>query len=55
MRGSGLAESGAREDEGTGDTGGVMFPAGAREDMFAEVLLSGLCSVVPVVALLVVV
>ena len=55
MRGPGLADSDAREGEGAGDTGGDMSPAGARDDMFAEVLLSGLCSVVTVVALLVVV
>jgi hypothetical protein len=53
VRGSGLADSGAREGEGAGNTGRDISPAGASDDMFAEVL-SGLCLVVSVVALVVV-
>jgi hypothetical protein len=45
----------ARDDEGAGETGGDMSPAGGRDDMFAGVLLSDLCPVASVVARLVVV
>jgi hypothetical protein len=51
----GLTEMVARDDEGAGETGGDMSPAGGRDDMFAGVLLSGLCPVASVVARLVVV
>lgn len=53
--GSELADSGARDGEGVGDTGGDMSFADAGDDMFAEVSLSGLCSVACVVVRLVVV
>jgi len=55
VRGSELSDSGARDGEGVGDTGGDISFADAGDDMFAEVILSGLCSVVSVPARLVVV
>jgi hypothetical protein len=51
----GLAERVARDDEGAGDAGGDMSFAGARDDMFAEAILSVLCPVASVFAHLVVV
>ena len=54
MRDSGLAGRGATDGAGVGDTGGDMSFADAGDDMFAEVLVSGLCPMASVVVRLVV-